>query len=280
MGWRRGIGLAVITAALAAPIAAWADNVELPHDWQIGMQPAATPVREHMDAMNNELLVVITLIALFVMGLLLYTIVRFNAKRHPVPSKTTHNAKIEVLWTVLPVLILVVIAVPTFKLMFYTDKAQHADMTLKVTGHQWYWSYEYPDQGDISFDSNILPADLAAKEGKPRLLEVDNPVVVPVGAVVRVLITGSDVIHSWFVPSFGVQEYAIVGRVNESWFQVLHAGTYYGQCNQICGINHPFMPIEIKAVSKDDFTKWVAEAKKKFAHNDAGGFKVAAAAAQ
>jgi cytochrome c oxidase subunit II len=278
MGWRRGIGLAVIVAAVAAPFAAFADNVELPHDWQIGMQPAATPVREHMDALNNELLVIITLITLFVLGLLLYTIIRFDAKRHPVPSKVTHNAKIEVLWTVLPVLILVVVAVPSFKLLFYTDKAQHADMTLKVTGHQWYWSYEYPDQGNISFDSNILPADQAAKEGKPRLLEVDNPVVVPVGAVVRVLITGSDVIHSWFVPSFGVQEYAIIGRINETWFQVLRPGTYYGQCNQICGINHPFMPIEIKAVSKDDFNKWVADAKKKFAHNDAGDVKVATAA--
>ena len=276
---RRGIGMAAIAAALAAPFAAFADTVEQPLPWQVGMQPAATPVREHIDSLHNELLIIITLIAIFVLALLLYTIVKFNAKAHPVPSKTTHAPVIEVLWTVVPVLILVLIAVPSFKLMFYMDHAQHADMTLKVTGHQWYWSYDYPDQGNFGFDSNMMPDDQAAKEGKPRLLEVDNPVVLPVGTVVRILVTGSDVIHSWFMPAMGVQEYAVIGRTNESWLSIDHEGTYYGQCNQICGVNHPFMPIEIKAVSKDDFAKWVEQAKKKFARDDGAGVKLAAAAA-
>lgn len=287
MGRGRKFGLAAIAAALlggvvalaGAPLA-WADTVEQPLPWQLGMQPAASPVREHIDALHNELLVIITLITLFVVGLLAYVMFRFNAKRHPVPSKMTHNAVIEVLWTVIPVLILVTIAVPSFKLMFYMDHAQHADMTLKVTGHQWYWSYEYPDQGGLAFDSNMMPEDQAVKDGKPRLLEVDNPVVLPVGAVVRILVTGTDVIHSWFVPSMGVQEYAIVGRLNESWLSIDHAGTYYGQCNQICGVNHPFMPIEIKGVSKDDFAKWLVEAKKKFAANDQSPPRFAAASAQ
>jgi cytochrome c oxidase subunit II len=232
------------------------------------MQPAASPVRIQIDALHDKLLVIITLITLFVLGLLLYVVVRFNAKRNPVPSQQTHNTVIEVLWTVVPVLILVFIAVPSFKLMFYMDKAQHADMTIKVTGHQWYWSYEYPDQGDFSFDSNILPDDQMAKAGKPRLLGVDNPVVVPVGTVIRILVTSTDVIHSWFMPAVGVQEYAVIGRTNESWMELDHTGTFYGQCNQICGINHPFMPIEIDAVSKEDFVKWAAQAKQKFARGN------------
>jgi cytochrome c oxidase subunit II len=287
MGRGRGFGSAAIARmplglamALAGAPLARADTVEQPEPWQVGMQAAASPVREHIDALHNELLVIITLITIFVLGLLLYTIIRFNAKNHPVPSKMTHNPVIEVLWTVVPVLILVVIAVPSFKLMYYMDKAQHADMTLKVTGHQWYWSYEYPDQGGLAFDSNMMPEDEAVKEGKPRLLEVDNPVVLPVGTVVRVLVTGTDVLHSWFMPSMGVQEYAVIGRLNESWLSIDHEGTYYGQCNQICGINHPFMPIEIKAVSKDDFAKWLGEAKKKFARNDQSPPRFAAASAQ
>ena len=268
-----------VVALAGAPLAL-ADNVEQPLPWQIAMQPAASPVREHIDALHNELLVIITLITLFVLGLLCYTMIRFNAKRHPVPSKVTHNTVIEMLWTVVPVLILVTIAVPSFKLMYYMDHAQHADMTLKVTGHQWYWSYEYPDQGGLAFDSNMMPEDQAVKDGKPRLLEVDNPVVLPVGTVVRVLVTGTDVLHSWFMPAMGVQEYAVVGRLNESWLSIDHEGTYYGQCNQICGVNHPFMPIEIKGVSKDDFAKWLVEAKKKFAANDQSPPRFAAASAQ
>jgi len=269
MGRGRGLGLAAIAGALLGAVPAWADNVELPHDWQFGMQPAASPVREHIDSLNNVLLVVITLIAVFVLGLLVYTMIRFNAKSHPVPTKRTHHTPIEIAWTLIPAAILAfVIAPPSFRLMYYMDHTQKADMTLKVTGHQWYWSYEYPDQGNLGFDSNMMDQTEAVKEGKPRLLEVDNPVVLPVGTVVRILVTGTDVFHSWFMPSMGVQEYAMPGRLNESWLSIDHEGTYYGQCNQICGINHPFMPIEIKAVSKDAFATWVADAKKKFSRND------------
>jgi cytochrome c oxidase subunit 2 len=210
--------------------------------------------------------------------LLLYVIVRFRHERNPVPTRTSHNTVIEMLWTVVPVLILVIIAIPSFKLMYYMDRVPNPDMTIKVTGHQWYWTYEYPDQSGLSFDSNIIPeADL--KPGQKRLLDVDNPLVVPVDTVIRVYVTGTDVIHSWFVPSFGVQEYAIVGRLNESWMKVERPGVYYGECNQICGINHAFMPIKIEAVSKDDFERWLGDAKKKFAHKDEGGDAVRVAAA-
>jgi cytochrome c oxidase subunit 2 len=239
--------------------------VEQPHDWQFGMVDGATPVRDAIEHFHNELVVIITLITLFVVFLLAYVMVKFNAKRHPVPSTTTHNTVLEVAWTVLPVVVLFAIWLPSIRLLYYEDRTHHADFTLKVTGHQWYWSYEYPDQGDFSYDSNILSEADDAKAGKPRLLGVDNPVVVPVGATVRVLITGTDVIHSWYLPAAGVQEYAVVGHVNESWFQFEHTGTFYGQCNQICGINHPFMPIEVDVVSQDDFTKWAATAKKNFA---------------
>jgi cytochrome c oxidase subunit II len=242
-----------------------------PLPWEMGFQPAASPVREHIDALHDELLVITTLIALFVLGLLLYVIVRFNAERHPVPSKASHNTVIEVLWTALPVLILVIIAIPSFKLLYYMDKTQNAAMTLKVTGHQWYWTYEYPDQANLSFDSYMIPEEDAAKQGKKRLLDVDNPVVVPVGTNIRILVTGTDVMHSWFVPSMGVQEYAVIGRVNESWMNVERPGIYYGQCNQICGVNHPFMPIAIQAMSKEDFAKWLEDAKKKFARKDGEG---------
>lgn len=263
--WARRLAAAptsVASSLLLAP-AAFAEE---PVDWQLGMQQAATPVREAIDSLHDELLVIITLIALFVLGLLLYVVIRFNAKRHPAPSQTTHNTLLELLWTTVPILILVVIAIPSFKLLYYIDRTQHADLTLKVTGHQWYWSYEYPDNKDVSFDSTIID-EKDLKPGQPRLLEVDNPAVVPVGAKVRVLVTGTDVIHSWFVPAAGVQEYAIVGRTNESWMEFDRPGTYYGQCNQICGLNHPFMPIEIKAVAKADFDKWVANPKIKFAEN-------------
>jgi cytochrome c oxidase subunit 2 len=267
--------LATLAFGLWLPSAAIAEQAR---PWQLGMQPAVTPVRDHIDALHNELLIIITLIALFVLGLLLYVMVRFNSKRNPVPSRTSHNTLIEVIWTVVPVLILVIVAIPSFKLMYFTDKAQHADMTLKVTGHQWYWSYEYPDQAGLSFDSNMIPEDEAVKEGKPRLLAVDNPVVVPVGTTIRILVTGTDVMHSWFLPATGVQEYAVIGRVNESWMNIEKEGTYYGQCNQICGINHPFMPIEVQAVSKADFAKWLEEAKKKFAHDDGQGSEIRLAA--
>ena len=254
-------------AVVACTAIAWAEG---PLPWQIGMQPPATPVKDRLQAFHNELLIIITLITIFVLGLLLYVIVRFHHQRNPVPTRTSHNTIIEMLWTVVPVLILVIIAIPSFKLMYFMDRVPNPDMTIKVTGHQWYWSYEYPDQGGLTFDSNLIPeADL--KPGQLRLLDVDNPLVVPVDTTIRVLVTGTDVIHSWFVPSFGVQEYAIVGRLNESWMKVEHSGVYYGECNQICGVNHAFMPIKVEAVSKPDFQRWLVDAKKKFAHDDKGG---------
>jgi len=267
--------LALVLIGITAFAAlAWADG---PWRWEIGMQPPATPVKDRLTAFHDELLVITFLITLFVLGLLLYVIVRFRQERNPMPTRTSHNTVIEMLWTVVPVLILVIIAIPSFKLMYYMDRVPNPDMTIKVTGHQWYWTYEYPDQNGLSFDSNIIPeADL--KPDQKRLLDVDNPLVVPVDTVIRVYITGTDVIHSWFVPSFGVQEYAIVGRLNESWMNVEHPGVYYGQCNQICGINHAFMPIKIEAVSKDDFQRWLGDAKKKFAHKDENGGAVRVAA--
>ena len=270
--------LAVLAVAAigitAASAIAWAEG---PRPWEIGMQPPATPVKEQLEKFHDELLVIIFLIAGFVLGLLVWVIWRFNQRRHPVPTRTSHNTMVEMAWTVIPVVILVIIAIPSFKLMYYMDRVPNPDMTIKVTGHQWYWSYDYPDQGDLSFDSNLIPeSDL--KPGQKRLLDVDNPLVVPVDTVIRVYVTGTDVIHSWFVPSFGVQEYAIVGRLNESWMKVEHPGVYYGQCNQICGVNHAFMPIKVEAVTKDEFQRWLADAKKKFAHNEERGNGVRVAA--
>jgi cytochrome c oxidase subunit 2 len=241
---------------------------EQAQDWQIGLQPAATPVREHIDALNTELTVIIVVITAFVLALLAYVIIRFNAKRHPVPSQTSHNSVLELVWTAAPILILLAIAIPSFKLMYYMDRTPKPDMTLNITGHQWYWTYQYPDQGKLQFDSNVLTDDQDKKAGEPRMLGVDNPVVVPVGAVIRVLVTSTDVIHSWFMPALGVQEYAVIGRTNFAWMKLDRPGTFYGECNQICGLNHPFMPIEVKAVSKDDFAKWLAAAQKKFARDD------------
>jgi cytochrome c oxidase subunit II len=248
-----------------------------PKPWQLGFQPPATPVKDRLSAFHDELLIIITLITIFVLGLLVYVMWRFNQQRNPVPSRTSHNTVIEMLWTVVPVLILIIIAIPSFKLMYYMDRVPNPEMTIKVTGHQWYWSYEYPDQGGLTFDSNIIPED-QLKPGQKRLLDVDNPLVVPADTIIRVLITGTDVIHSWFVPSFGVQEYAIVGRLNESWMKIEHPGTYYGQCNQICGVNHAFMPIKVEALSKDAFQHWLGDAKKKFARHEDGTGAVRVAA--
>ena len=262
------IGIAAITAVAGAAE---------PKPWQLGFQPPATPVKDRLSAFHDELLIIITLITVFVLGLLVYVIWRFNQQRNPVPSRTSHNTVIEMLWTVVPVLILVIIAIPSFKLMYYMDRVPNPEMTIKVTGHQWYWSYEYPDQGGLTFDSNMIPED-QLKPGQKRLLDVDNPLVVPADTIIRVLVTGTDVIHSWFVPSFGVQEYAIVGRLNESWMKIEHPGTYYGQCNQICGVNHAFMPIKVEAIPKETFQHWLGDAKKKFAQHDDGTAAVRVAA--
>jgi cytochrome c oxidase subunit II len=253
--------------AVAAVIGLWASNVLAaggPLPWEMNMRTGPSPVREKMVEMHDLLLVIITAITLFVLGLLVYVVVKFNHKSNPTPSTTTHNTTIEVIWTVVPVLILLVIAVPSFRLLYFLDKTQDAEMTVKVIGHQWYWEYQYPDHDDLRFDSYIV-ADNELKPGEPRLLTVDNRIVLPVGANVRILVTSQDVMHSWLIPSLGLQIYATPGRANETWVKVTEPGVYYGQCNQICGVNHGFMPIMVEALPKEQFTAWVAEAKKKFA---------------
>ena len=251
----------------------------LPHEWQFGFQTPASPVKERIENLHNWLLVLITLITLFVMALMGYVIIKFNAKANPVPSRTTHNTLIEILWTVVPVMILVVMAVPSFRLLYYLDRAPNADMTIKVTGHQWYWSYQYPDQNNLGFDSYIV-AEKDLKPGQPRLLTVDNELVVPAGKTVRVLVTSTDVMHSWLIPSLGVQMYATPGRINETWFRVNEPGDYHGQCNQICGVNHGFMPIVVRALSDADYAAWLAQAKQKFAAQDSDAAPVRVAVGQ
>ncbi|MBL6781903.1 MAG: cytochrome c oxidase subunit II [Alphaproteobacteria bacterium] len=235
-----------------------------PEPWQIGLQPPAGSIAEKANDLHNLLLVIITAISVFVLLLLVYTCFRFRASKNKVASKTTHNPLIEVLWTVIPVIILVVIAVPSFRLLYYQDRTDLADMVIKVTGAQWYWSYEYPDE-QIAFDSYMIDeADLT--EGQQRLLEVDYPMVVPEGTRIKLLVEGVDVMHSFFVPSLAVQKYTVVGRTNETWIDVpMGEATYYGQCNQICGTNHSYMPIVIKAVSAENYKTWLEVAKEEFA---------------
>jgi cytochrome c oxidase subunit 2 len=257
----------LMLGTLALPGAALAAQ---PHPWQTNFQEAATPLMEQITSFHNLLLVIITVITIFVLFLLIWVVLKFNARANPNPSKTTHNTAIEVLWTVIPVVILVVIAVPSFKLLYYSDTIPEADMTIKATGHQWYWSYEYSDHGKFTFDANMV-ADEDLKLGQPRLLETDNRIVVPVDSVIRVQVTAGDVLHSWAMPSFGVKIDAIPGRLNETWFgPVKREGVYYGQCSELCGTRHGFMPIAVEVVSKEKFDAWVEKAKKEFAANDDG----------
>jgi cytochrome c oxidase subunit 2 len=251
---RKILATAVVVAMGIAGTAAFAAQ---PLPGQINFQPAVTPVMERIADFHTLLLIIITLISVLVLGLLVYTIVKFSAKNNPEPSKLTHNTAIEVLWTVVPVIILVIIAVPSFKLLYYADVVPKADMTIKAIGHQWYWSYEYPDHGKFSFDSYMIPDD-ELKPGQVRLLDTDTSVVVPVKATVRMQITADDVLHAWAVPAFGVKIDAIPGRLNETWFKATKEGTYYGQCSELCGINHGFMPIKVEVVSKSKFVAWAA----------------------
>jgi cytochrome c oxidase subunit 2 len=254
-----------------APFAmmAWMSSAQadIARPWQLGFQEPQSPVMKDVVWFHDLLLVIITLITLFVLGLLLYIAIKFNEKSNPVPSKTTHNSTLEVLWTAIPILILVGIAIPSFKLLYFQDRTTKYEMTLKVTGHQWYWSYEYPDHGNIKFNSNMVQtADL--KKGQPRLLTVDNPVYLPINTNIRLLLTASDVIHSWALPALIQKTDNVPGRINESWVRINKAGTYYGQCSELCGVNHGFMPVMVKAVSKEEFKAWVESAKKKFASDD------------
>jgi cytochrome c oxidase subunit 2 len=257
--------LAVMTGiffTLSAPPSAWSQGVVgAPHPWEIGMQHSYGPIKDRIIDLHNEVLVIITVITLFVAGLIGWIIYRYNSQRNPVPTQTSHNTILEIAWTVLPVLILVIIAIPSFKLIYYQDRTPDPDMTIKVTGHQWYWEYSYPDQGNVDIESRYVTDD-DLKPGQLRLLDVDNQMVIPVGKKIRILTNSTDVIHSFFIPSFGVQRYAIPGRTIETWMEADTVGTFYGECNQICGENHSRMPISVRAVSEADFKTWVEEAKK------------------
>jgi cytochrome c oxidase subunit 2 len=233
-------------------------------DWQMGFQPAATQVAQQMHDFHTLVLVIITVIVIFVMGLLGWVMYRYNATANPVPSKNSHHTLLEVAWTVVPVLILLVIAIPSFRLLYAQYDAPKADLTIKVTGHQWYWSYIYPDSGSFGFDSQIVE-DADLKPGQPRLLAVDNEVVVPVDKVVHLLLTSDDVIHNWAIPSFGLKMDAVPGRNHLEWFRATEPGVYYGQCSELCGGRHAFMPIAVRVVSEPDFAAWVEQAKQKFA---------------
>ena len=252
------LGLAIVGAVLAIGGHAYAE-VGQPSPWEMTMQPSASPVMDDIEWFHGFLLWIITAITLFVTALLITVMVKFNAKANPTPSKTTHNTLIEVVWTIVPVLILVGIAIPSFRLLFYQVDVPKADLTVKATGKQWYWTYSYPDNGKFEFDS------LMAQDKKPRLLAVDNEMVVPVNKIVRVQTTGADVIHAFAVPAFGIKIDAVPGRLNETWFKADREGLYYGQCSELCGKDHAFMPIAVRVVSDQEFAAWVETAKKKFA---------------
>lgn len=246
---------------IGAPFA-WAQGVVgAPRPWEMGMQHSYGPIKDRVIELHNLVLVIITVITLFVGALLIWVMIRYNSKRNPVPSQTSHNTVLEVAWTVIPVLILVVIAIPSFRLIYYQDRTPDPDMTIKVTGHQWYWEYTYPDQGNLDVESRFVH-DEDLKPGQLRLLAVDNELVIPVGKKIRILTNSTDVIHSFFIPSFGVQRYAIPGRTIETWMEADQIGTFYGECNQICGQDHSRMPIAVKAVSEADFNAWVEQTKK------------------
>ena len=235
-----------------------------PKDWQLGFQEAASEsMRDIISFHDNLLLPIIVAISAFVLFLMLYVCVKFRASANPNPSERTHNVAVEVLWTLIPCLILIVIAVPSFKILYKQDAIPKADLTIKAIGYQWYWGYEYPDE-NIIFDSYMVE-DKDLKANQPRLLAVDNEVVVPVNKVVKVLITANDVLHAWALPSFGVKRDAVPGRINETWFKAEKTGTYYGQCSELCGIKHAFMPITVKVVSEEEYQEWLMDARVKFA---------------
>ncbi|MGH6769010.1 MAG: cytochrome c oxidase subunit II [Xanthobacteraceae bacterium] len=280
---KRLIALAVtIGAILGLAGTAWA-GLGMPSNWQITFQESATPVMDSIVSFHTLLLYIIAAVSAFVLVLLLIIVVRFNARANPTPSRTTHNTLLEVAWTLIPVAILVFIAVPSFRLLFFqlnlpAMSAEKGDVTVKATGKQWFWSYSYPDHGNFEFDSLLVRDTKALRSDQPRLLGVDNEMVVPVNKHIRVITTGADVIHAFAVPSFGIKIDSIPGRINETWFMATRQGIYYGQCSELCGKDHAFMPIAVRVVSEDAFKNWVEQAKQKFARDD--GASTAFAAAQ
>lgn len=262
----RALATGIAAGALSAfwGVSAWAgDLIGQPTDGAIDFQPGVTPLRNDAIFFHNAILLpIITAITLFVLGLILWCVVRYNKRANPVPARWSHNTQVEIIWTLVPVLILVVIAVFSFRLLFEYHDMPKPYMTIKATGYQWYWGYEYPDKKIPEFISNILPEDQAKAKGVPYRLAATTPLVVPVNQVVRVLVTGADVIHAFAVPSFGIITDAVPGRVNETWFKVNRVGTYYGQCRELCGIDHAFMPIEVHVVTQPEFDAWVASKTK------------------
>jgi cytochrome c oxidase subunit II len=272
---KRSAALAIMVCAVLAGGGAALAALGQPSPWQFGLQQSATPVMDNIIWFHDFLLYIITAIVGFVLVLLLVVMVRFNARSHPTPSRTTHNTLLEVAWTTIPIVILLVIAVPSFKLLFFELLPPPAELTVKATGKQWYWTYGYPDDGGFEFDSNLVK-DEDLKQDQPRLLTADTEMVVPVNKNVHVLTTGADVIHSFAVPSFGIKIDSIPGRINETWFKATREGVYHGQCSELCGRNHAFMPIVVRVVSEQAFAAWVEEAKKKYAGKEAAPVNLAA----
>ena len=262
---RNKIGAGMV--ALAGWVVSAGAAMAVPKPWEMNFQPAVTPVMTDIHDFHRLLVYIITAICLFVLALLLWIMVRYNTRANPTPSKTSHNTLLEVAWTIVPVIILVFIAIPSFRLLYFEGTIPHPDLTIEAIGKQWYWTYVYPDDGNFQFDSLMLDDADAAKAHEPRLLGVDNPIYVPVNKVVEIETTGADVIHSWAVPAFGVKMDAVPGRINHTWFKATKQGTYYGECSELCGARHAFMPIEVKVVSEAEFQAWQAAAKKKFAGN-------------
>ena len=246
-----------------------------PEPWQLGFQEAATQNMSMITDFNNFLLILMTAITVFVLGLMVYVMLRFNSKANPNPSSTTHNTLVEVVWTVVPIIILVVIAIPSFRLLYFQRDIPEADMTVKAVGYQWYWGYEYPDHGDFAFDSLMLSDE--ERGDQPRLLATDTAMVVPVDTTVRVVVTAADVLHAFAMPAFGLKIDAVPGRLNETWFRAEKTGTFYGQCSELCGIRHAFMPIRIEVVSKEEFAAWVKEAEAEYAQIESSDGMYAAA---
>ena len=263
----RNTKIAATAAALWASAAASA--FALPTNYEMGFQTSNSPVMDQIANFHTELLYIITAVCLFVLALLVYIVIKFRAGANPTPSKVHHNTLLEVAWTIIPVIILVVIAVPSFRLLYFESAIPKPDVTIKAIGKQWFWTYEYPGaNAGFTYDSLGLTDADAAKAGKPRLLGVDNEVVVPVGKVVEVETTGADVIHSWALPQMGVKMDAVPGRINHTWFKADRTGVYYGECSELCGARHAYMPIEVHVVSDAEYAQWLASAKKKFAALD------------
>jgi cytochrome c oxidase subunit 2 len=265
--YSRLTAIVIAAGAMLASVGAALAGLGQPEPWQMNLQDSATPVMDQIASFHFFLLWVIAAISVFVLILLLIIIVRFNARANPVPSRTTHYTPIEIIWTIVPVVILAAIAVPSFRLLFVELDVPKPDITIKATGKQWFWSYSYPDNGNFEFDSLMID-EKDLKSGQPRLLTVDNEMVVPVNKVVHVLVTGADVIHSFTVPSFGIRIDAVPGRINETWFKATVTGMFYGQCSELCGKDHSFMPIAVRVVNDSDFTAWAAQAKQKYAAED------------